>query len=317
MQYPSREPHDNVVLNEVGPRDGLQNLSQFIENHKKIRLIERLAASGLQSIQMGGFVSPKAIPQFRGIEKVAEAVTSHIPGVSFSALVPNLKGALRAIESGIKKINFVFSVSEAHNRANVKRDVAESLEDLFSITTHVNQVAGVQVSVDLATVFGCPFTLKVSDQAILDCCKRVADLGILEITLADTVGFADPHQVERIVSQCLTKFPNVVFRAHFHNTRGLALANALAAYNVGIRSFDAAIGGLGGCPYAPGATGNVATEDQAFMFNQMGIETGVDVEKLIEATRYLEKAVGPEHIQSSIYKAGLPGRHERHCQSIP
>ncbi len=314
MHHQPIDPADKVEINEVGPRDGLQNLSQFIENPKKIHLIELLVESGLKSIQIGGFVSPKAIPQFRGIGQVAETVTSRIKGVSFSVLVPNLKGALNAIESGIKKINFIFSVSEAHNLSNVRKRVKESLEELSKINVLVEKHEEIEISADLATVFGCPFTLEVPDSSILKCCQRVRDMGIREITLSDTVGFADPHLVERIVTQCHDKFPEVTFRLHLHNTRGLALANTLAAFKLGIRSFDSAIGGLGGCPYAPGATGNVATEDQVFMFNQMGVETGVDIEKLMKATRFLEKEVGSGLIESSVFKAGLPKQSRTDCR---
>lgn len=299
-------PNGSVEIVEVGPRDGLQNLEQYVETGKKLQLINFLTQSGLKEIQVGGFVHPKAIPQFRDMKEVVRELPP-VRGIKFTSLVPNLRGAKDALESGIRKIIFVFSVSRSHNLSNVRRTPEESLEELRNIKELLCSYPDVEISVDLATTFGCPFEIQVKKDDIMHCVKKVFDLGIKQMTLCDTVGFANPRQVEDIISTCIKSNPEVTFRVHFHNTRGLGLANALAAYESGIRSFDSSIGGLGGCPFAPGASGNVATEDQVFMFNEMGIETGVDIHSLFEASRYLEEILGDVRLTSSVFKAGLPG----------
>lgn len=299
-------PGDPVEIVEVGPRDGLQNLEQYVETERKLHLINLLAESGLKEIQVGGFVHPKAIPQFRDIKEVVRGL-GPVRQVKFTALVPNLRGAEDAIESDIRKIIFVFSVSRSHNLSNVRRTPEESLEELKNIRELLISHPDVEIGVDLATTFGCPFEIEVKKEEIMRCIKRVYELGIKQMTLCDTVGYGNPRQVEDIVSTCMKSYPGVTFRVHFHNTRGLGLANALAAYQTGIRSFDSSIGGLGGCPFAPGATGNVATEDQVFMFNEMGIETGVEIPRLFKASRYLEEILRDAPVTSSVFTAGLPG----------
>jgi len=298
-----------VHIVEVGPRDGLQNLQTFVSTEHKIALIRRLAASGIREIQAGGFVNPRAIPQFRDMEAVITGLAG-LEGVTLNVMVPNLKGARDAIACGLKKIVFFFSVSRAHNMNNVRQTPEESLHALKDIMDKVVAVSGVAVRVDLATVFGCPFEGFMTMDAILKCVGAVAALGVREITLCDTVGFGNPKQVADVIRHCRDAFPAVAFGAHFHDTRGLGLANVLRAYDEGVRSFDSSIGGLGGCPFAPGASGNVATEDVAFLFNQMGEDTGIDMEALLEATRYLQGIVPRVPITSALFHAGLPRRYE-------
>lgn len=296
---------DKAVIVEVGPRDGLQNLSTFIETTHKISLIRMLAACGLREIQAGAFVSPRAIPQFRDMKTVTADIVT-LPDVVFSALVPNLQGARDAIASGITKLIYFFSVSASHNMNNVRQTPEQSLQGIELIQKELTSEGLAECCVALATVFGCPFEGFPAVDRILHYIEKVVTLGIREITLCDTVGFGNPRQVEEIIHACQKNFPDVSFAVHFHNTRGLGIANALRAYEVGIRRFDAALGGLGGCPFAPGASGNVATEDIVFMFNSMGIQTGISLEAILNVTRYLHELLPGVSLSSAVYQAGLP-----------
>ncbi|MBW2545383.1 MAG: hydroxymethylglutaryl-CoA lyase [Deltaproteobacteria bacterium] len=299
-------PHDSVEIVEVGPRDGLQNLREFVKTEHKVALIQRLAKSGLREIQIGSFVNPLAVPQFRDIKKIADQVVGNLPGITFTALVPNLKGAEEAFSCGIRKIAFVLSVSRGHSLSNVQKTPEESLEELKDISRLRSDHPDAVITVDLATAFGCCFQLKVTLEDVLHYVGEVHELGFDRVTLCDTVGFGNPRQVYDFTTACIESFPEVVFRCHLHNTRGLGLAGTLAAYMAGIRSFDSSIGGLGGCPFAPGATGNIATEDEVFMFNEMGVKTGVDVESLIDTTRYLSEIMPGINLESALLRAGLP-----------
>ena len=296
--------HDVAII-EVGPRDGLQNVAAFVETAQKVSLIRRLAASGLKEIQAGAFVSPRAIPQFRDMKEVVAGIIA-LPEVSFSVLVPNLQGAREAVKSGIEKLIFFFSLSESHNLNNVRQTKEASLKELEVIRRALAAEAPVELCVALATVFGCPFEGYMTTDHILKDIHKIANMGIKEITLCDTVGFGNPRQVEEITGACLRDFPGVAFAVHFHNTRGLGLANALRAYDVGIRRFDAAVGGLGGCPFAPGASGNIATEDLVFMFNEMGISTGIDMDSLLNVSIFLKEILPGVVLSSAVYQAGLP-----------
>jgi hydroxymethylglutaryl-CoA lyase len=300
-------PEDAVQIVEVGPRDGLQNLENYVEPEKKISLIKRLAESGLREIEAGSFVHPKAIPQFRDMSDVIKGVLG-LEGVKLVALVPNLKGAQNALASGIRRLIFVISVSRSHNLNNVRLTPEESLEDLKKIVELDSAYAGMEIQLDLATTFGCPFEIKVKKEDVWHYVERAGARGIKKVNLCDTVGFANPRQVEQITHACMEKFPEITFGVHFHNTRGLGLANALAAYGTGIRFFDSSIGGLGGCPFAPGASGNVATEDLVFMFNEMGVETGVDLHRLLKVSQYLKEILPDLTLTSALFKAGLPGQ---------
>jgi len=299
-------PRDSVEIVEVGPRDGLQNIEQFVHTKHKIELIRRLAESGLVEIQIGAFVNPVAVPQFKDMRDIVAEFAGGVPGITFTALVPNLKGAVEAFSAGLRKIAFVFSVSRYHNLSNVRKTPEESLEELKDISRLREEYPDAVIVVDLATTFGCPFQLTVSPESVLHYVAMVHDLGFDRITLCDTVGFGNPRQVHDVAAACIASFPDVTFRCHIHNTRGLGLANTLAAYGAGIRSFDSSVGGLGGCPFAPGATGNVATEDKVFMFNEMGVFTGVDPRSLVETSRYLSSILPHVRFESALFRAGLP-----------
>jgi hydroxymethylglutaryl-CoA lyase len=300
-------PDNKIHIVEVGPRDGLQNLSGFVDTESKIGLIRRLAASGIREIQAGAFVSPRAIPQFRDVQAMMAGLHD-LRDVTLTALVPNLEGARDALASGIRKFNFFFSVSRSHNLKNVRQTPQESLTALKIIRDELLPGTDVTVRVDLATAFGCPFEGAMKTEIILDYLKQVVFLGFREVTLCDTVGFGHPALIESVITACRTHFPEVALGLHLHNTRGLALANALRAYDMGIRSFDAAIGGLGGCPFAPGASGNVATEDMVFMFGAMGMATGINLPALLQASQYLQDILPDVPITSALFRAGLPGK---------
>jgi len=300
-----------VKIIEVGPRDGLQNVKTFVPADKKILFIKKLAASGIKEIQIGSFVAPRAIAQFKDIKEVANSVSA-LRGVVLSALIPNERGAEEAIACGIKKIIFFFSVSREHNYCNVKQSPQESLKELQRICRSYLPNPSITLRVDLATAFGCPFSGNIATTAVLRMVEKAAACGIKEITLCDTVGFGNPRMVEEKFSACRLRFPQINFGAHFHNTRGLALANTLRAYEIGIRTFDSAVGGLGGCPYAPGSSGNVATEDMVFMFEEMGIKTGVDLKKLLDVCSFLNKTLPQAKLASALYQAGVPNiNHKR------
>jgi hydroxymethylglutaryl-CoA lyase len=304
---------EKVDILEVGPRDGLQNLRQIVEAKQKIELIRRLAASGLCHIQLGAFVSPRAVPQFADIQEVAHEVIASLPGVRFSALIPNRKGAVNALSCGIRELSFVFSVTLSHNQSNVGKTHEQSLAELAAIMDLLPSYPGAEITADLATSFGCPFEFKVPQERVIHFVRKAYDLGVRRITLCDTVGYGNPRQVTEIITACRDAFPDAVFRCHFHNTRGLGLANTLAAAWAGVRSFDSSAGGLGGCPFAPGATGNVATEDMAFMFSEMGVETGVDLPELLSTVRFLQELLPDVRMESALFRAGLPGGKSCSC----
>jgi hydroxymethylglutaryl-CoA lyase len=281
---------EKVRIIEVGPRDGLQNIKSFVPTKRKIQFIKKLAVCGIEEIQIGSFVAPRAIPQFKDIKEVAQDVKS-LKGVVLSALIPNEQGAVAAIDNDIRKIIFFLSVSKSHNCCNVKQTPQESIKELKRICRSYLSDSSIKLRVDLATVFGCPFEGNIKTGAVLRMVDKVAACGIKEITLCDTVGFGNPRMVEEKFSACRKSFPQINFGAHFHTTRGLALANALRAYEIGVRIFDAAAGGLGGCPYAPGSSGNVATEEIIFLFEEMGIKTGVNLKKLLDVCSFLHKTL--------------------------
>jgi hydroxymethylglutaryl-CoA lyase len=300
-------PEEAVHIVEVGPRDGLQNVRDYIETERKISLIRLLAGCGLKEIEAGSFVHPKAIPQFRDMSDVIRGVLD-LEGVKLSALVPNLKGAQNALRSGIEKLIFVFSVSRSHNLNNVKLTPEESFEELKKIMELGSAYPRMEIRLDLATTFGCPFEIKVKKEDVWHYVEKAGAIGLRKITLCDTVGFGNPKQVKEITRTCMEKFPGITFGVHFHNTRDLGLANSLAAFETGIRFFDSSIGGLGGCPFAPGASGNVATEDLVFMFNEMGVETGVNLHCLLEVSQFLKEMKANLTLTSALLKAGLPGQ---------
>jgi len=298
---------DEVVIREVMLRDGLQNIVDFIPTEAKIELFRLIVASGLKSVEVTSFVSPKAIPQFRDAAQVVQAVAKMTPlGVEVSALIPNLKGAQLAVESGMRKVGLVMSVSESHNINNVRRTTAESIDELKRVLELKEKYPDLVVKAGMATVFGCPFEGKIKPEVTLGFIRQFYQLGIRDMSMADTVGFGNPKEVKEMCRLCVTEFPDVSFSIHLHNTRGLGLANSLAAYEAGIRVHDGAVGGLGGCPFAPGAKGNTSTEDLVFMFEEMGVSTGVKMDALMEASRYFQSVKKDVRYSSSILEVGVP-----------
>ena len=271
-----------VSIREVGPRDGLQNESVWVPTEQKIELINALANTGLKRIEAVSFVHPKAIPQMRDAAEVVAGI-ERVPGVSYSAIVPNAAGAVRAVAAGMDEVEIFMSASESHNRKNVRMSVEESLVAAQDIARILGE-AGMPFDAVISTAFGCPYEGDVPVERVMWVAERLLELSPkpLRITLGDTTGMANPVLVDRIVGEFQERFPDVTLSLHFHNTRGSGLANVLAGLQRGITHFDSSLGGLGGCPYAPGATRNITTEDLVNMLHDMGISTGIDLEKLIE-----------------------------------
>lgn len=276
-----------VQIVEVGPRDGFQNLKDYIPIEQKIKVIDDLIVAGVKHIQHTSFVSPKAIPQLKDAKEITSTLLEKYPNFDFFALVPNLYGARSAYELGLRKVSYVVSLSVSHNKANINRTHDESFAELKTI---MDTYKDLNVCVDVATTFGCPFEGKYSTDHVLKFLGRIASMGVKEMSLADTIGVANPKQVREIVTAAIKEFPEIEFQVHIHDTRNMGMVNTLAAIESGIAKVQSTLGGLGGCPFAPGASGNTATEDLAYMLNDMGYETGVDVDKLIEAAKY-EKTI--------------------------
>ena len=298
----------DVVIREVGPRDGLQNLPTVMPTAAKLDWISREAACGVAEIEAASFVPPKLLPQFADAAEVCTHASA-LAGVIVSALVPNMKGAERAVLAGVDKLIFAISVSEQHNRANVRQSVAESLAEFERVTTLLrgNPGSRPRLIAGLVTSFGCTLAGPVPERDVRDLAERLVRLGADELLVADTVGYGDPAAVRTVFSALRGDFgEQVPLIAHFHDTRGMALANALAAYEAGVRTFDGALGGLGGCPYAPGASGNVASEDLVFMFESMGLKTGVDLPMLLDVRSQLERQLPDAPFAGSIARSGLP-----------
>jgi len=279
-----------VQIFEVAPRDGLQNEPRFLPTPEKIALIDALSLTGVAKIEATAFVSPRAVPNMRDSAEVFGAI-KRSPGVIYSALAPNLRGAADAIAAGAQEVNVVLSASETHNKANVRLTCEQSLAAVADIVTTCSR-SNTPVNLSIATTFGCPFEGRVSPERVLDFVRQSVRAGVAGITLADTIGVANPAQVEDLVADVLRKLDGVALTLHFHNTRGMGLANAYAAYRAGARRFDASLGGIGGCPFAPGATGNVSTEDMVHMFEEMGVETGVDLDSLLAIAKTLPPLLG-------------------------
>jgi hydroxymethylglutaryl-CoA lyase len=290
-----------VFMQEVGMRDGLQMEQAFVPTEDKIALVNALSQAGLAKIEVTSFVSPSAIPALRDAEVVMREIECHA-GVVYTALVPNVRGAERAIESRSDELNLVMSVSATHNLANLRMLQAQSFAALAQVIATA-QAARVAVNVSLSCAFGCPMEGEVAPEAVLDWTQRFVDLGVQGITLCDTTGMAYPTQVRSLATAARARWPQVDFTLHFHNTRGMGLANVLAGLAAGVDRFDASLGGLGGCPYAPGASGNVCSEEIVHALACMGYDTGVDLAQLIAAAQRLPALLGHE-LPGQLVKAG-------------
>ncbi len=290
-----------LIVQEVSPRDGLQIEPTWVDTADKIALIDQLSLAGFSRIEAGSFVSPKAIPALRDGDEVFRGIRRQ-PGVTYVALIPNLRGALRAIEAGADELNLVMSASQTHNLANMRMGCEQSLAG-FAEVVSLASGTGLSLNGSIATTFGCPFEGRIDEDRVLRIVDDYLALGMHGISLADTTGMANPRQVFSLVQRVLTRVPASALTLHFHNTRGLGLSNVLAAYEAGARRFDASLGGLGGCPFAPGASGNICTEDLVNMCDEMGIETGIDLAHLLILSRGLPGLLGHE-MPGQVAKAG-------------
>jgi hydroxymethylglutaryl-CoA lyase len=295
-----------VLISEVGPRDGLQAIARTMPTPHKHAWIASLASAGLREIEVCSFVPPKLLPQMAdAAEVVAHAKT--ISGLMVTVLVPNLKGAQAAFASGVDKITIPFSASEAHSLSNVRKTHAQMLKEVSDILAlRQSDYPGIAVEASLSTAFGCSIAGSVSEALVVTLAEKLLALGVDEVGLADTTGYANPGQVRRLFDQVRAQVGERCASAHMHNTRGLGLANAFAAYEAGIRIFDSSMGGIGGCPFAPGASGNVVTEDLVFMFESMGVSTGINLEKLFAVREVFAKGLPDEPTYGMVPTAGLP-----------
>jgi hydroxymethylglutaryl-CoA lyase len=292
----------HVHICEVGPRDGLQNAKHLMPTAAKKAWISALAAAGLEEIEVGSFVPPKLIPAMADTSEIVQHAVK-IPGIKVVALAPNLKGFQRALEAGAHKVTFPVSASRAHSESNVRMTPEQMVEEVRRCAQHPHP--GVEIEGAVSTAFGCTLQGLVPEDDVVRIASQLA--GFCDsVALADTVGYANPAQVKRLFRKVSSAIGGKLEGAHFHNTRGLGLANALAAYEEGVRHFDSSMGGLGGCPFAPGASGNVITEDLVFMFESMGVPTGIDLEALFRARGILTNAIPEEPIYGHTPQAGLP-----------
>ncbi len=298
----------DVEISEVGPRDGLQNTKQFMPTEAKKAWITAEAAAGVREIEVCSFVPPKLLPQFADAnEVVAHALT--IPGLAVAALIPNLKGAERAVAAGVHKLSFTISVSRAHSLNNVRKTPDEQLEEFRRIVTFLKtqpENRRAFLSGGLSTVFGCTLEGNIDEREVVRLAVALAEAGADDVSLADTVGYANPAQIKRVFSAVRREIGEKLTSAHLHNTRGLGLANAVAALECGVKTLDSSLGGLGGCPYAPGASGNIVTEDLVFMLEAMGLRTGIDLDKLLAVRRIIEEALPDAELYGNLAVAGLP-----------
>lgn len=273
---------------EVGPRDGFQSVGPYIPADTKLEVIRRIHDAGVRKIQVTSFVSPKAVPQMRDAAEVTERALAEFGDAQLFALVPNFRGAELAVKAGLREISTVVSLSESHNKANVGRTVSESLEGIERIVSELPDIA---VGLDIATAFGCPFEGEMPLTSLIDLIGRLRAFGIRTFTLCDTIGIAHPRQVRETMRRVREAFPDCVFGIHIHDTRNMGMINSYAALEEGAAFAQAALGGLGGCPFAPGASGNTATEDLVYMLEREGFRTGVDFDKLLAAAKYQESCV--------------------------
>lgn len=279
-----------VQLKEVGPRDGLQNEVQYIPTEQKIQWIHALAQTGLDYIEVTSFVHPKWIPQLADAQEVLRSLKRQ-SGITYAALVPNVNGLERALAVDVDEVSVFMSASERHNKRNINKSIQQTFPILEEVVKQARQ-AGKRVRGYISTVISCPYEGVISPTKVAQVAERLLSMGVYEISLGDTIGVGVPTQVEALLHELLKYFPIEVFAMHFHDTRGTALANIVKSLEMGVTKFDSAVGGLGGCPYAKGASGNVATEDLLYLLTEMGIETGVQMEPLVRAALYMEHTLG-------------------------
>lgn len=295
-----------VLVSEVGPRDGLQSISRTMSTPDKCRWISALHAAGLREIEVGSFVPPALLPQMADVREVVQHALS-LPGLQVAALVPNLRGAQAAFEAGVHKITVPVSVTEEHSMANVRKSREQVMLELASIMQLRNErFSGVVVEAGMSVAFGCTLAGQVPEAETLALCERAAAAGVDEVGLSDTSGYAQPRQVYRLFRALQSALGERAGGAHFHNTRGQGLANVVAALDAGVTTFDASQGGLGGCPYAPGASGNIVTEDLVFLLESMGLDTGVNLQQMAAARACLEEGLAGEPLYGMVPLAGLP-----------
>ncbi len=290
-----------ILIQEVVARDGLQNEDDFVPTDEKIKLINNLSESGVDKIEVTSFVSPKAVPNLKDAEEVMNGIERK-EDVTYTALVPNLRGAKRALKTQVDEINLVVSVSETHNQKNLGMNTDESFQSFKEIIEYLDG-SGIAVNGTLATSFGCPFEGNIDEDRVLRFVDQYVELNVSGITLADTTGMATPRQVYELVSKVRSKYPDLQLTLHFHNTRGMGLANVIEGIRAGVVRFDSSLGGLGGCPFAPGATGNICTEDLVHMLKFMGYDVRADLDHLIETSKSLEELLSHE-VPGQIIKAG-------------
>ena len=296
MQVPER-----VTICEVGTRDGFQIEPDFIPTEQKIEAVNALSEAGVPRIEVTSFVHPKVVPQLRDAEAVMAAIRRR-PGTRYAALVPNDKGASRAVDAGVDAIHTVLSASESHNLANVNMTIAESMDRLRAVAQIANR-AGVPMQCGISTSFGCPFEGDVPFDRLERVVAQLVGLGARGIGLADTTGMANPRQIATVLERLTPRFPGIEWTLHTHDTRAMAIPNILAALPYGVTNFDASIGGLGGCPFAPGASGNVCSEDLVHCLHAMGVATGIDLDRLVAVSRRVEQIIG-RALPGQIIKAG-------------
>lgn len=301
----------DVLISEVGPRDGLQSVKTVMATEDKFRWIDALVAAGVREIEVASFVPAKLLPQMADAAAVVRHGKQHA-GVTIMALVPNLRGAENALNAGADKLTMPVSASTAHSLANVRRTPLEMVEEVRAIARLRDEIAPhVKLEAGISTAFGCTLQGNVAQDDVIRLAAACIEAGANEAGLSDTVGYANPEQVRRLFRRLRAEIGDFAGAAHMHNTRGLGLANCLAAWDVGVRTFDASLGGLGGCPYAPGASGNVVTEDLVFMFEAMGIKTGIDLNTLFAARAPLQNGLPGEPVYGMTPEAGLPKGFEQ------
>jgi hydroxymethylglutaryl-CoA lyase len=299
----------DVHICETGPRDGLQNLDVFLPTDAKCALIDGIVAAGVGEVEAGSFVPPSVVPQFADVDQVMAHALTH-KGTTIGALVPNFKGAERALAAGVDAINFVISASETHNRANVRRTIEQQIDGFRAVRAAIDakpEHDRPRLMGAISTAFGCSMEGRVSEAAVCRIVTAYAEAGADEIALADTVGYGTPPLIKQIVAAARREAgQKMTLRLHLHDTLGMGLANAVAGLDAGIYRFDAAVSGLGGCPFAPGARGNIVTEDLVFMLEEMGLSTGIDLAKLMATRDILKAHIAPEHLTGHLHEAGIP-----------